>query len=87
MRESKIEKALRVGVEAQGGMCIKQEWVNLRGAPDRLVLLPHKQLMVETKAPGKKPEAHQERLHKKLRALGVTVEVIDSLQQVEDLLK
>lgn len=88
MRESMIEMFLKKRVEALGGQCLKQEWINTRGAPDRLVILPGgKIIMVELKAPGKLPEPHQARMHEKLRALGVQVEVIDSVEAVEDLIK
>ena len=87
MRESFIEAFLVRFVNAKGGMCLKQEWINTRGAPDRLVVLPGKLLMVELKAPGVKPEPHQLRMHERLRALGVQVEVIDSIEHVEELFK
>ena len=41
---------------------------------------------VEFKAPGVKPEAHQLRLHARMRALGQRVVVIDSIEGVEELL-
>ena len=87
MRESFIESFLANRVKALGGLCLKQEWINTRGAPDRLVVLPGKLLMIELKAPGVKPEPHQLRMHERLRALGVKVEVIDSVERVEELFK
>lgn len=39
---------------------------------------------VELKAPGKKPDAHQEREHKRLRDLGCNVFVIDSKEAVDN---
>lgn len=44
-------------------------------------------IWVELKAPGKKPEPHQEREHQRLRAMGQRVEVIDSIEGVERLLQ
>lgn len=38
---------------------------------------------VELKAPGKKPEAHQMREHKRLRDMGQVVLVIDTLEQID----
>jgi hypothetical protein len=87
MRESYIEAFLANRVKALGGLCLKQQWINTRGAPDRLVVLPGKLLMIELKAPGVKPEPHQLRMHERLRALGVQVEVIDSVERVEELFK
>lgn len=42
---------------------------------------------VELKAPGEKPTAAQEREHKRMRDVGQTVLVIDSLEGVDELLK
>lgn len=44
-------------------------------------------IWVELKAPGKTPEPHQEREHQRLRAMGQRVEVIDSIEAVEELLQ
>lgn len=87
MRERFIENFLVHHIKRLGGLCLKQEWINTRGAPDRLVILPDKLLMVELKAPGAKPEPHQVRMHERLRALGVQVEVIDSVERVEELFR
>lgn len=87
MRENFIESFLVHHVKRLGGLCLKQEWIGTRGAPDRLVILPGKLMMVELKATGAKPEAHQLRMHERLRALGVQVEVIDSVERVEELFK
>lgn len=38
---------------------------------------------VELKAPGKKPDPHQEREHARLRALGCNVFTLDSIEAVE----
>lgn len=43
-------------------------------------------IWVELKAPGVKPEAHQLREHERMRAMGQRVEVIDSIEGVEELL-
>lgn len=43
-------------------------------------------IWVELKATGKKPEPHQLREHKRMRARGQRVEVIDSLEGVDGLL-
>lgn len=42
---------------------------------------------VELKAPGKKAEPHQLREHDRMRRMGQRVEVIDSLERVEELLR
>ncbi len=84
MRESVIEKKLVDRVHALGGLAPKFKSPQRRGAPDRLVLLPGARIeFVECKAPGEKPEPHQEREHERLRALGFTVRVVDSLESAE----
>lgn len=44
-------------------------------------------IWVELKAPGQKPEPHQAREHKRMRAMGQRVEVIDSVQAIEEMLR
>ena len=72
MRESTIEKYLSVRVRESGGLCWKFTSPNLRGVPDRLVILTlGRACWVELKAPGKKPTA----LHK--------VVVLDTIEAVD----
>ena len=96
MRESAIEKHLVKRVEELGGEVRKVKWIGRRGAPDRLVMLPAEYqwnvplpqtIWVELKAPGEVPEPHQAREHKRMRAMGQHVVVIDSIEGVEELLK
>ena len=44
-------------------------------------------IWVELKAPGEKPEPHQAREHERMRRMGQRVEVIDSIEGVEELLR
>ena len=96
MRERDIERHLVKRVKEMGGEVRKVQWIGRRGAPDRLVMLPHfpgayvssgGTIWVELKAPGVKPEAHQLREHERMRAMGQRVVVIDSLEGVEELLR
>ena len=100
MRESTVEDYLVLKVAALGGEVRKVKWPGRRGAPDRLVLLPQKvfgkgsdhflppeHFFVELKAPGKKPPAYQLREHDRLRSYGFRVEVVDTLQRVEEVLR
>lgn len=73
MRESKIEAHLVKQVKTMGGECRKVRWVNRKGAPDRLVMLPGVLLWVELKATGEKAEPHQVREHERMRAMGQQV--------------
>lgn len=87
MREREIEDYLARRVKAMGGEIRKAQWIGRAGAPDRRVLLPGRPpVWVELKAPGVKPEPHQIREHNRMRRLGELVEVIDSLEGVEELL-
>lgn len=96
MLERDIEKHLVKCVKDLGGEVRKVSWIGRRGAPDRLVMVPHcsrfgrnssiKTFWVELKAPGKKAEAHQLREHKRMQAMGQHVVVIDSIEGVEALL-
>jgi hypothetical protein len=81
VHERDVEKALLDAVKAAGGEVRKVEWIGRRAAPDRFVMLPNfTPAFVELKAPGEKPTAEQAREHKKMRALGVRVFVIDSIK-------
>jgi hypothetical protein len=48
-------------------------------------MLPGKSIWVELKAPNKLPAAHQLREHERMRAMGQSVCVVDSLSKVEAL--
>ena len=82
--EKLVERKLVELVKVNNGMCIKLLCDQLIGLPDRLCLFPnHKMAFVETKTTGQKPRRIQDYMHKKLRALGFRVEVIDSIEGVE----
>lgn len=101
-RESDIEKHLVKRVKELGGEVRKVQWVGRVGAPDRLVMLPDRPVLVapdnrawvykntiwvELKAPGAKPRPSQLREHERMRSMGQRVVVIDSIEGVEELLK
>lgn len=82
--EKLVERKLVELVKINNGMCIKLLCDQLIGLPDRLCLFPnHKMAFVETKTTGQKPRRIQAYMHKKLRALGFRVEVIDSIEGVK----
>lgn len=82
--EKLVERKLVELVKINNGMCIKLLCDQLIGLPDRLCLFPnHKIVFVETKTTGQKPRRIQAYMHKKLRALGFRVEVIDSVEGVK----
>lgn len=94
IKERDVERYLCRKVKEMGGEVRKVQWIGRRGAPDRLVMLQWEYhdmnynltIWVELKAPGKKPEPHQVREHKRMRELGQWVEVIDSFEAVDALL-
>ena len=97
MRESTVEQYLVERVRALGGEVRKVQWIGRKGAPDRLVMLPVDcpayvcgetgTIWVELKAPGEKPKPHQVREHQRMREMGQRVEVIDSVEGVDALLR
>lgn len=89
MKEAKVEDALVDGIHELEGECLKLIILGWIGAPDRLVLLPKGRIIfVELKRPDAKGKlrAGQPRFHKMLRRLGFRVEVLWTIEQVEDFL-
>ena len=88
MRESTIEKNDRKRIADEGGRLLKFVSPGLIGVPDDIVLYPvppeHQALVAryfrfaEYKQPGKTPRPSQVRRHAELRAMGFTVDVIDT---------
>lgn len=89
MKESKVEAYLKERAEAHGALVRKLAYLGRKGASDRMVVwstgwrCPPAIDFVELKAPGKKPDHHQEREHARLRALGCNVFVLDSIEAVD----
>lgn len=83
MRETTVESYLRDKVKEAGGLCIKLSPAFFKGIPDQLVLLPGGRVFfVELKAPGKKAKGLQPVIHRRLRSLGFSVEVLDTSEKV-----
>lgn len=86
MLESTIERHLRRRAKAIGWWPLKLISPSQRGVPDRMLLCPGGAvLFVELKKPGEKPTPQQAAQHRRMRALGHTVLVIDSLEAVDEL--
>lgn len=83
MRESDVVKHLKKAVREMRGTTRKVQWEGRKNAPDLLVLLPLSSCWVETKAPKKGPTITQQREHARLRASGMKVFVISSIEQVD----
>jgi hypothetical protein len=84
VRESKVERYLRLRVKSLGGECVKVKWINRKGAPDRRIW---GKCWVEVKAPGESLAPHQVREHRRMVAQGERVEVVDSCEAVELLMR
>lgn len=84
MRETVVEKTLRLAVKARGGWAIKL-LPSVSGLPDRIVLLPGgKIIFIELKSPTGTVAPHQTVIHNRLRALGFEVLVLTSPTAVEE---
>ncbi len=83
MKESDVVKHLKKVVKEMRGTTRKVKWEGRKHAPDLLVLLPLTSCWVETKAPGKAARLGQLREHTRLRASGMRVFVLDSLEAVD----
>lgn len=87
MLEKEIEMQLVKAVKDQGGLAVKFISPGFDGMPDRLVLMPGGRCgFVEVKAPGKEPRALQAARHGMLRRLGFRVYVLDSREQIEEII-
>lgn len=92
MRERDIERALIKRVKEVGGEVRKVVWQGRRGAPDRLVLLPKNRrkarplVFVELKAPKGKVSRLQALEHEILARYGVRVIVLNSIEQIEEVI-
>ena len=88
MLEKDIEKYLREELKKIGGIAYKFVSPGNAGVPDRLILLPRGYaFFVELKAPGKKTRAVQDRQIGKIKNLGFEVLIIDSKEQVDELIE
>ena len=87
MKEATIERKLVSDAKLRGGICPKFVSPGFDGVPDRIVLLPGGKIgFVEVKALGKKPRPLQTARHKTLMKLGFRVFVIDSPEQIGEVL-
>jgi hypothetical protein len=85
MREKTVEAYLVRRSKEEGDEVRKVQFIGHRGAPDRLLLV--RKIWVELKTPGKRAEPHQLREHARLRKAGWRVEVVDSFERVDEVLK
>lgn len=87
MRERDIEAYLVTRCRHVGVLCYKWTSPGRAGVPDRICVFPGGQVVfVELKAPGKKPTSAQLREHARLREYKQKVAVVDSIEEVDELL-
>lgn len=85
MKEVKVEAHLRKRVRELGGLCLKFVSPGRRNVVDRLCLLPFGDFwLIETKRPGAKARAAQLREHMRYMKLGYRVEVLASIEAVDE---
>ena len=88
MPEKQLEYLFLTEVRRVGGMALKFVSPGFAGVPDRLVLIPDGKVgFVEVKAPGQHPRPLQMTRHKQLRKLGFKVYVLDSPQQIPEIIR
>lgn len=87
--EKKLERSLKNSVEIElKGMCLKLLSAHITGLPDRLCLFPGGRILfVELKTTNQKPRKIQLFMHRKIRALGFRVEVVDTSEQIESIIR
>lgn len=84
MRERDIEKRLRKGIEALGGLAYKFTSPGNDGVPDRVVILPDRRVIfVELKARNGRLSLVQQWQHDHMRAAGAGVVTVFGLEGVE----
>ena len=86
MRESYIEKKVTEAAKANGWLSYKWVSPSQRGVPDRLYFKNGQLMIVEFKAPNKKPTPYQEAIHRRLAAVGWHVHIIDNIDEGKALL-
>lgn len=88
IKESVVETYLTREVEKRGGLCVKEIAVGRAGWPDRTIYgistVPFK---VECKRPGESLEAKQIYWFKKLTKLSIDCFLVQSVEDVDNLLK
>lgn len=88
INEKILERKLVAAIKERNGLCIKLLCDQLIGLPDRMCLLPGGLIIfVEVKTTGQKPRKCQLAIHDKFRALGFRVEVIDTIEKLNNLIE
>lgn len=86
MAERDIERYFKRVVKRLGGVTRKAKWYAQGHCPDRFVMLyaHHWNGWVELKAPGEKAREGQAREHTRMRLAGCNVEVLDTVEKIDE---
>ena len=88
MKEKTVEQRLIKAVRQSGGLALKFISPGFNGVPDRLLLfMSGKVAFCEVKAPGQKPRPLQVHRMEQLRELGFRVYVVDSIEQIGEMMR
>ena len=86
--EANLERHFMREVKLRGGWAIKMNPIGLRGIPDRLVLMPGgRVIFVELKTDRGRLSKIQQAVHRKLLALGMTVETLKGRGDIDEWLE
>lgn len=83
IKEYVIEDAFVKACKARGLEQRKVCWIGRRAAPDRVIFVDGG-VYVELKRPGGKPRASQDMEHARMKAGGMKVYVVSTLDELED---
>lgn len=88
MREQSFEAKVKKLIEARSGLCLKWVSPGRSGVPDRICIFPGGRIVfLETKAPKTgKLSLQQINMHRRLKARGCDVYVVDHIDQVKEIL-
>lgn len=88
MLERKLEIKFIKAIDGLGGKAVKFVSPGMAGVPDRLVLLPGgKCFFAELKQPGETLRPLQKKRKKDFEQMGHTVEVVDSFEKIQDVIR
>ena len=84
--EASVEQYLVKKAKARGWRCDKYTSPSNAGVPDRVLIGNGYTIFIETKAPGEKPRPLQKAVARDMMANGAIVMVIDTREQVNQLM-
>lgn len=85
--EKVLDQKIRRRCKDLGGLALKFPAIHIIGFPDRMCLLPGgRVIFIEVKTTRKKPTKIQLHVHRKLKALGFQVEVVDNSLKIDEIL-